>query len=116
MMLVPVYTEEPYDPVPPMMMYPADNMSMGSMGQCNPCMPMMQNPAPFPMPEDQKSGHLRGQSQISTNAEGSSQQGTDKSDLSDHEEKMQRKETDQPAAGISLADLRSTAPFFIDDM
>jgi len=115
MMLVPVYTEEPYDPVPPMMMYPADNMSMGSMGQCNPCMPMMQNPAPFPMP-DQKSGHLRGQSQISTNAEGSSQQGTDKSDLSDQEEKMQRKETDQPASGISLADLRSTAPFFIDDM
>merc|ERR1719238_2220659 len=107
MMLVPVYAEEPYDPVPPMMMYPVDNMSMG------PCMPMMPQNAPFPMASDQKS-HYRGQSQLSTTAEGSSQQGTDKSDMSDHEEKFQKKEADTGA--IALADLRSTAPFFVDDM
>merc|ERR1719311_1276466 len=35
MMLVPVYAEEPYEPVPPMMMYPVDNMSMGQ--PCIPC-------------------------------------------------------------------------------
>jgi hypothetical protein len=109
MMLVPVYAEEPYEPVPPMMMYPVDNMSMS---QCPPCVPMMPNSSPFPMP-DQKTGHIRGPSQLSTTAEGSSQQGTDKSDLSDHDEKFQKKEAD---SGISLTDLRSTAPFFVDDM
>merc|ERR1719316_2497939 len=31
MMFVPVYAEEPYEPVPPMMMYPVDNMSMGNL-------------------------------------------------------------------------------------
>jgi len=114
MMLVPVYADEPYDPVPPMMMYPVDNLSMAP--PCMPCMPMSpmsQNNAPFSM-VDQKSGHLRGQSQLSTTAEGSSQQGTDKSDMSDHEEKFQKKEADTGA--IALADLRSTAPFFVDDM
>jgi hypothetical protein len=110
MMLVPFYAEEPYEPVPPMMMYPVDNLSIGP--PCMPCSPMMQNNAPFSM-VDEKSGHLRGQSQISTTAEGSSQQGTDKSDMSDHEEKFQKKEQD---TGILLADLRSTAPFFVDDM
>merc|ERR1719498_2081323 len=91
MMLVPVYAEEPYDPVPPMMMYPVDNMSMGS---CPPCMPMMPpSSAPFPFMADQKS-HFRGPSQLSTTAEGSSQQGTDKSDMSDHEEKFQKKENE----------------------
>jgi hypothetical protein len=108
MMLVPVYSDEPYDPVPPMMMYPVDNMSMGQ--PCMPCSPMMQNTGPFHM-VDEKSGHLRGQSTISTTAEGSSQQGA--SDMSDHEEKFQKKETD---GAIALADLRSTAPFFVDDM
>jgi hypothetical protein len=112
MMLVPVYAEEPYDPVPPMMMYPVDNMSMGP---CSPCMPMMQGSGPFAgVMADQKSGHFRGPSQLSTTAEGSSQQGTDKSDMSDHEEKLQKKEMDNHA--ISLVDLRSTAPFFVDDM
>ena len=113
MMFVPVYAEEPYEPVPPMMMYPVDNMSMGN--QCMPCPPMspmmQQHSAPFPM-MDEKSDHRRGQS-LSTTAEGSSQQGTDKSDMSDHDEKFHKKDTD---GAIALADLRSTAPFFVDDM
>jgi hypothetical protein len=105
MMIMPVFSEEQLERMPPMMMYPVDvpQLGLGQMAQ------------PISMVE--KRGHIRMQSQ--TTAEGSSHD-TDKSD-GDSDEKardpgmMDSLSMCNPAQLSALADLNSRTPFFVDE-
>jgi hypothetical protein len=111
MMLMPVYSEDLLERMPPMMMYPVDVPQAPQMGHGQ--MAIQNHVA-------EKLGHARLQSQ--TTAEGSSQQDTDKSDgeADDKARDQQCIMFDSlsmcnPAQLSALGDLNSKMPFFVDE-